>query len=119
MSTCCMNLQALFLGAVLALTIRCEAVSILTGPSFLPSTNAPLAGSLQLTTDVDTRVSVLVDNGNKVWSKDFYDFGTNHTLPLLGFCELRGRSASEQLFDQCHHGADRRIHPRPSSPEGL
>jgi hypothetical protein len=72
---------------MLALTLacRCVAVTILTGPSVTPTTNAPLAATLQLTTDLDSRVSVLVTDASNVWERDFFDFGTNHTLPLLGF----------------------------------
>src|SRR5208337_4180757 len=64
---------------------RCPAVTILSGPTFTPATNAPLAGLLQLTTDVDSRVSVLVSDGTNLWERDFYDFATTHSVPLLGF----------------------------------
>ena len=70
---------------VLMIACRCAAVTILMGPSFTPATNAPLAGTLQLTTDVDSRVNVLVSDANGTWERDFYDFSTNHVLPLLGF----------------------------------
>ena len=62
-----------------------HAVTILSGPSFTPATNAPLAGLLQLTTDVDSRISVLVSDGTGIWEKDFYDYATNHSVTLLGF----------------------------------
>lgn len=72
---------------VSALTISplSHAVTILSGPSFTPAPNAPLAGTLQLTTDVDSRVSVLVSDGMNFWEKDFYDYATTHSVPLLGF----------------------------------
>jgi len=69
----------------LVLSPRARAVTILSGPSFTPATNAPLAGTLQLTTDVASRVSVLVSDGMDVWETDFYDFVTTHTVPLYGF----------------------------------
>jgi len=62
-----------------------HAVAILSGPDFTPADNAPLAGTLHLTTDVNSRVSVLVSDGTDVWEKDFYDFSTTHSVPLLGF----------------------------------
>lgn len=69
----------------LMITHRCHAVAILTGPSFTPTANAPLAGTLQITTDQDSRVSVVIRDTTRVWEKDFYDYSTNHSLPLLGF----------------------------------
>jgi hypothetical protein len=76
-----------FLTGFLFLTIalRCHAVEVLAGPLFTPSPNAPLAGTLQLTTDVNARISVLVSDGNSLWEHDDYQFGTNHSLTLLGF----------------------------------
>ena len=71
--------------STLAVSPRARAVSILSGPGFIPATNAPLAGMLQLTTDVDSRVSVLVSDGMIFWEKDFYEYTRTHSVPLLGF----------------------------------
>jgi arylsulfate sulfotransferase len=60
-------------------------LTILSGPSFTPAANAPLAGLLELTTDVDSRLSILVSDGTSVWERDFYDYATNHSVPLVGF----------------------------------
>lgn len=68
-----------------ALPPDAHAITLTSGPTFSESVNAPLAGVLQLTTDVDSRVSVLVSDGSSVWEKDFYDFGTTHAETLLGF----------------------------------
>lgn len=65
--------------------LRAGAITIQSGPTFTPAANAPLAGVLQLTTDVNSMVSVLVSNGTNVWQKDFYDYGTSHSETLLGF----------------------------------
>ena len=73
------------MAAVLTISMRSRAINILSGPSFTPATNAPLAGVLSLTTDVKSRVSVLASDGTSVWEKDFYDYSTTHSLPLLGF----------------------------------
>ncbi len=77
----------LYSAMVLGLTLsqRSLAVTILSGPSFTPATNAPLAGVLQLTTDVPSRVSVLVSDGTGTWERDFYDFATTNAVPLYGF----------------------------------
>lgn len=64
---------------------RSHAITIVSGPSFTPATNAPLAGVLQVTTDVDSRVSVLVGDGSGIWERDFFDYGQSHSIPLLGF----------------------------------
>jgi len=76
-----LSVVALFFAA----TPNSHAVTILSGPTFTPATNAPLAGLLRLTTDVDSRVSVLVSDGTSVWEKDFYDYATIHSEMLLGF----------------------------------
>jgi arylsulfate sulfotransferase len=71
--------------AILTIASWSHAVTILSGPSFSPATNAPLAGVLQLTTDVNSRISVLVSDGTGIWERDFYDYTTNHSVSLLGF----------------------------------
>ena len=68
-----------------AACLPAAAVTILSGPTFTPATNAPLAGVLHLTTDVRSMVSVLVSNGTNLWQRDFFDFETNHSETLLGF----------------------------------
>jgi len=71
--------------AILTFPQWSHAVTILSGPTVSPATRAPLAGLLTLTTDVNSRISVLVDDGTDIWEKDFYDYTTNHSVPLLGF----------------------------------
>ncbi len=71
--------------ALLCASPRAKAVAMLSEPSFTPAANAPLAGVLQLSTDVDSRVSVLVSDGTSLWEKDFYDYTTHHSETLLGF----------------------------------
>jgi arylsulfate sulfotransferase len=73
------------IAASLTISPRSYAITIVSGPSFTPATNAPLAGTLQLTTDVNSRISALMSDGTSTWQKDFYDFSTNHSVPLLGF----------------------------------
>lgn len=71
--------------AMLTIPRWSQAVTILSGPTFTPAPNAPLAGRLQLTTDANSRISVLVGDGTGIWEKDFFDYTTNHSVPLLGF----------------------------------
>jgi len=83
------NARKLITGFLLAAALTAcplsRAVTILSGPTFTQATNAPLAGLLQLTTDVDSRVSVLVSDGTEIWERDFYHFATTHSVPLFGF----------------------------------
>lgn len=62
-----------------------RALTILSGPSFSPATNAPLAGLLQVTTDANSKVSVVVNDGTNTWQRDFHDVGTTHSEILIGF----------------------------------
>ena len=69
----------------LTVSLRSDAITILSGPTFTPATNSPLAGVLQLTTDVASRVSILVSNGTNLWERDFYNYTTSNSVPLYGF----------------------------------
>jgi arylsulfate sulfotransferase len=72
--------------AVLAGAFGARALTILSGINLVQSMAAPLAATLQLTTDVPSRVSVSVeDDLGRTWVRKFYDYGTVHSLPLLGF----------------------------------
>jgi arylsulfate sulfotransferase len=68
-----------------ATALHSRAVIITSGPVLTPATNAPLATLLQLATDNYSRVSVSVNDGTNVWTRDFYDYDTNHSMPLAGF----------------------------------
>lgn len=88
------------LSLVLVLCPGVNAVTILSGPSFTPATNAPLAGVLQLTTDVSSRVSVLVSDGTDFWERDFYDFTNSHSQVLLGFKPGRTNLIQVTVYDK-------------------
>lgn len=89
--------------AVLAVSFRLHALTILSGPSFTKAANAPLAGLLQLTTDEDTRVSVSVSDGTDVWERRFYDYATTHSVPLLGFKPGRTNEITVTVYDRHHN----------------
>lgn len=86
--------------AVLLFSLQAEAITILSEPSFTPATNAPLAGVLHLTTDVDSRVSVLASDGTNIWEKDFYDYGTTHSEILLGFKSSQTNLIQVTVYDK-------------------
>jgi len=53
-----------------------------------------------LTTDVDSRISVLVSDGTDVWERDFYDFATTHSETLLGFKPGRTNLILVTVYDK-------------------
>jgi len=89
-----------FCAAVLTLSISCPGVTIQSGPVVTLSSNAPLAAVLRLTTDVNTRVSVFVDDGVSPWDRHFYSYETNHAIPLLGFKAGRTNMITVTLHDR-------------------
>ena len=76
-----------------------RAITVVSVPSFTPATNAPLAGLLQLSTDVNSRVSVTVNDGVTNWTRDFYDFGTTHSEILVGFKPGRANQIQVTCYD--------------------
>lgn len=86
--------------AVLGVSFWSHAVTILSWPTFAKATNAPLAGVLQLTTLEDTRVSVSVNDGYASWQRNFYDFSTTHSMPLLGFKPNRTNEITVTVYDR-------------------
>jgi len=86
--------------AVLGVSFCSYAVTVLSGPLFTEATNAPLAGVLQLTTDLATRISVSVNDGTDVWERHFYDYATAHSVPLLGFKPGRTNEITITAYDR-------------------
>lgn len=60
-----------------------EAVS---GPTLImdPNGATPLAGVVELETDVPARVKLVVGNGTDKWSVQYKEYRTSHAVPLLG-----------------------------------
>ncbi|HEY5911011.1 MAG TPA: aryl-sulfate sulfotransferase [Verrucomicrobiae bacterium] len=77
-----------------------EAITILSGPSFTRANRAPLAGTLDLTTDVPSRVSVSVSDGGQTWERSFYDYQTTHSVPLFGFKTRRTNNLTVTVWDR-------------------
>ena len=89
----------LFLLALLALPASSRSVTITNVPFFLRTVNAPLAGTLKLSTDVRSRVSVSVNDGYSVWTKHFYNYDTIHSVPLFGFKPNRTNEITVTVHD--------------------
>ena len=87
------------MAGMLSATPSSYGVRILSGPTFTMATNAPLAGLLKLTTDANSRVSVSVKDGTNTWQRDFYDYGTTHSIPLLGFKPGRTNTITATAYD--------------------
>ena len=62
------------------------SIEVTLGPSLTMDPNGvtPLAGVVQLTTDVPTRVTLTISNGSDSWITEFAEFQTDHYLPVLG-----------------------------------
>jgi arylsulfate sulfotransferase len=76
------------------------AITFSTDPSFVSSSNAPLAVSLRVATDVASRINISVDDGWKPWQRNFYDFNTSHEVPLLGFKPGRTNQITVTVYDR-------------------
>jgi hypothetical protein len=88
------------LAAILNIPLWSYAINILSEPVFTQAPNAPLAGTLQLNTDVASRVSVLVSYGTNTWERNFYDFATAHSIPLYGFKPGQTNLIQVTAYDQ-------------------
>lgn len=77
-----------------------HAATILSGPFFTPATNAPLAGVLQVTTEANSRISVVINDGINTWQRDFSDVGTSHSEILLGFKPGRTNLIRVIVYDE-------------------
>src|SRR5689334_20717873 len=85
---------------IAALALHAHGLAILSGPTFTPATNAPLAGVLQIDTDANSTIGVVVNDGTNTWERDFDDLGTTHSEILLGFKPGRTNSISVIVYDQ-------------------
>ncbi len=82
-----------------ALSPRVRALTITSGPSLTPAFAAPLSCLLQISTDVPSRVSVSMSDGTNSWQRNFYDYSTAHSIPLLGFKPARTNNISVTVLD--------------------
>src|SRR4051812_10451430 len=82
------------------------ALTITNGPVLAFSTNAPLACKLDLATDEDSRVSVVVSDGQVSWTRNFYDYGKTHSLVLAGFKADRTNQITVIVHDKFRHQSE-------------
>ena len=74
-----------FLSGILISTFA-WSIEVTLGPSLTMNPNAvtPLAGVVELTTDVPARVTLTISDGSDSWVREFAEFQTDHYLPVLG-----------------------------------
>jgi arylsulfate sulfotransferase len=65
-----------------------------------PNASTPLAGLLELQTSDISRVSIVVSDGIDQWNKDFEEFNTDHSLPVLGFKPGRAHTVTVSVLDE-------------------
>ncbi len=65
---------------------RSPAPVFITAPIVVldPNLNTPLAGELHVASNVPTKITLDLNNGEKKWSIEFTGYQTEHTLPVLG-----------------------------------
>jgi len=86
-----------------SLTPISHALTFVSGPTLVRQSGAPLAAVLRLTTDVDSRISVVTTDGTNSWQRDFYDFATTHSVPLLGFKPARTNQVLVKAYDKARN----------------
>jgi hypothetical protein len=74
-----------FLSGMLISTVA-WSIEVTLGPDLTMDPNGvtPLAGVVQLTTDVPTRVTLTISNGSDSRVREFAEFQTDHYHPILG-----------------------------------
>jgi len=108
MSSCLFQsrlIQSVTFGSILA-SATCSNALTISSVSLLPaSSSAPLAAVLQLTTDDSSRVSVSASDGTETWTRDFYNYDTTHSVPLLGFKPSTTNEITVTVYDQFGNAA--------------
>jgi arylsulfate sulfotransferase len=91
------------LSGLLVSNIACS-IEVIQDPSLTMDPNGltPLAGVVQLTTDVPTRVTLSISNGLENWTKEFAEYQTDHYLPILGLKPNYTYSIEATLTDETH-----------------
>ena len=77
-----------------------QPLEITSGPTIGPAADAPLARTLELSTNIDSRVVVVAVAGVEGWQKDFETFSQNHSVALLGFKPDLAYSVEITVYDR-------------------
>jgi len=78
------------------------SIEVTLGPSLTMDPNGvtPLAGVVELTTDVPVRVTLTISDGSDSWVREFAAFQTGHYLPVLGLKPDNSYSIEVIVTDQ-------------------
>jgi arylsulfate sulfotransferase len=78
------------------------SLEVTQGPSIVMDPNGvtPLAGVVQLTTDVPSRTRIAVSNGIDSWTREFAEFETEHSVPVLGLKPNSSYSVEVTIVDE-------------------
>ena len=98
------KLRSVFLFVLSGMLISTFAwsIEVTLGPSLTMDPNGvtPLAGVVELTTDVPTRVTLTISDGSDSWVREFAAFQTEHYLPILGLKPDNSYSVEAIVTDQ-------------------
>ena len=91
----------LFLSGMLKSTFA-WSIEVTQGPGLTMDPNGitPLAGVVELTTDLPTRITLTISDGSDSWVREFAEFQTEHYLPVLGLKPARSYSIEVVVTDQ-------------------
>src|ERR1041385_3770938 len=92
-----------FVCAMIAHFSSSLALTISSPPAFTPASGAPLSGTLDLETDIPSRVLVSVSDGISTWRRSFFDYSTVHSIPLHGFKFSRTNKIMVTVLDRSHN----------------
>lgn len=72
---------------IVLVSVPASAIEILSGPTLIMDPNGltPLAGSLEVSTDVASRVVLRISNGLETQIIEHPGYTTDHSVPVLGF----------------------------------
>ncbi|MFK8031725.1 MAG: aryl-sulfate sulfotransferase [Gammaproteobacteria bacterium] len=65
-----------------------------------PNGVTPLAGNIEVSTDVPTRATLNVTDGEETWAAEFDGFDTSHSIPVLGLKPEKTYYIRISVFDE-------------------
>ncbi len=83
-------------------SVPMSARNVVTGPTLTMDPNGvtPLAGVVNLTTDVAVRVSLSISDGVDTWGVEFPELRQDHSVPVLGLKPSTAYTIEVTLIDQ-------------------
>lgn len=97
---------SLALTGLLLTASTAQAVEVISGPTLTmdPNAETPLAGVIELETDVPVQARLTVTDGTDLWTVDFPDAAQVHYLPVLGLKPDRTYTVDVELTPGGHVG---------------